>query len=277
MQNIENSSLDSSLRVPEDSGGTELLFDAMVEFAAGIGHELNNPLAVISGRAQTLLRDETNADRRRALSVIIDQTCRAYEMISSIRSLARPPLPERNAISARQFFDEWTARERERFEAFDIEVVISGTEILNDVSMIVDESMLAVILDAFGKNATDALNYKKLKRRFETLGDDVEDETGRVVLFASTRVDEKGERFLALGVEDNGIGVSPEIRRLVFSPFFSGRQAGRGLGVGLSKAWRFAKLLGARLLCDDARAFPVGCRWSVELPRVLINAPEPAR
>jgi signal transduction histidine kinase len=53
-------------------------------------------------------------------------------------------------------------------------------------------------------------------------------------------------------VEDDGPGIPAEIRSLVFDPYFSGRQAGRGLGFGLSKAWRIMQQLGGSLRLDDS-------------------------
>lgn len=67
---------------------------AMAEFAAGAGHEINNPLAIIGGRAQLFLREETDPERRRELALINAQVKRAYEMIADMRLFARPPRPE---------------------------------------------------------------------------------------------------------------------------------------------------------------------------------------
>ena len=67
---------------------------ALAEFAAGAGHEINNPLTVISGRAESLLRDETDPERRRALALICAQAMRVHEMIADMMLFARPPRPE---------------------------------------------------------------------------------------------------------------------------------------------------------------------------------------
>ena len=48
-------------------------------------------------------------------------------------------------------------------------------------------------------------------------------------------------------VADNGPGIAPEVRRHLFDPFFSARQAGRGLGLGLAKAWRIVTAHGGRI------------------------------
>ena len=65
--------------------------DSLKEFAYGAGHELNNPLANIASRAQTLLREETHPDRRRRLAAINTQAFRAHEMLADMMLFARPP------------------------------------------------------------------------------------------------------------------------------------------------------------------------------------------
>ena len=59
-------------------------------------------------------------------------------------------------------------------------------------------------------------------------------------------------RRSVLQIEDNGPGIPPEVRPHIFDPFYSGREAGRGLGFGLSKAWRIITLHGGSLSVDSA-------------------------
>ena len=66
----------------------------MKELAYGASHEINNPLANIAARAQALLRDEADPERRRSLEAIYQQAMRAHEMISDLMLFARPPEPE---------------------------------------------------------------------------------------------------------------------------------------------------------------------------------------
>ena len=67
--------------------------EALREFAYGAGHEINNPLANIATRAQSLLLDEQSPERRRRLAVIVDQAFRARDMIGGLMVYARPPRP----------------------------------------------------------------------------------------------------------------------------------------------------------------------------------------
>ena len=64
---------------------------ALKELAYGAGHEVNNPLANIAARAQTLLEDEVDPERRRKLIAIHRQAMRAHEMIADLMLFARPP------------------------------------------------------------------------------------------------------------------------------------------------------------------------------------------
>ena len=81
----------------------------MAEFAAGAGHEINNPLTVISGRAQLLLREETDPERRHALALISAQAMRVYEMIADMMLFARPPRPELQPVELVELIDELVA------------------------------------------------------------------------------------------------------------------------------------------------------------------------
>src|SRR5262245_35743107 len=64
---------------------------ALYNFAYGLSHEINNPLANISARAQTLLVDEKDPERRRKLATIVQQAFKAHEMIADLMLFARPP------------------------------------------------------------------------------------------------------------------------------------------------------------------------------------------
>src|SRR5262252_7851680 len=64
---------------------------ALYNFAYGLSHEINNPLANIATRAQTLLADEKDAERRRKLATIVQQAFKAHEMIADLMLFAHPP------------------------------------------------------------------------------------------------------------------------------------------------------------------------------------------
>jgi C4-dicarboxylate-specific signal transduction histidine kinase len=66
-------------------------------------------------------------------------------------------------------------------------------------------------------------------------------------------------------VEDDGAGIAEDVQKLMFCPYYSGRQAGRGLGFGLSKAWRIMEQLGGSL-CYEIPENGRGAGFVVRLP-----------
>src|SRR5438309_5490961 len=81
-----------------DSALEAAKLQALYNFAYGLSHEINNPLANISARAQTLLLDEKNPERRRKLATIVQQAFKAHEMIADLMLFARPPALRPEAV-----------------------------------------------------------------------------------------------------------------------------------------------------------------------------------
>jgi signal transduction histidine kinase len=86
---------------------------------------------------------------------------------------------------------------------------------------------------------------------------------GRVVIEVTRRAPPDGG-WCEINVADDGRGMSVDAARRAFDPFFSGREAGRGAGLGLSKAWRLVELNGGRVLLDSRPGR--GTRVSIQLP-----------
>src|SRR5687768_281942 len=78
---------------------------ALYNLAYGLSHEINNPLANIATRAQTLLLEERDPERRRKLATINQQAFRAHEMIADLMLFARPPAPRLEAVDAAELVD----------------------------------------------------------------------------------------------------------------------------------------------------------------------------
>src|SRR4051812_32951054 len=175
--------------------------DAMKELAYGASHEINNPLANIAARAQTLLDDEQDPQRRQKLIAIHRQAMRAHEMISDLMLFARPPkftmapirLSEliRNVIGGLSTF----AEERSA------QLKCTDSESLHEICG--DETQLGVALHAVVKNALEAVD------------------DGGCVSVATRRNEIAGRPWIEIIVGDDGPGVSAEVRRHMFDPFYS--------------------------------------------------------
>ena len=74
----------------------------------------------------------------------------------------------------------------------------------------------------------------------------------------------EGREIAKIHIRDNGPGIKPDERRHIFDPFFSARQAGRGLGLGLSKAWRIITNHGGQIEVSSQPGH--GTTFTVTLP-----------
>jgi signal transduction histidine kinase len=207
--------------------------EAVKELAYGAGHEINNPLANIAARAQTLLADEADPERGRKLAAIHRQAMRAHEMIADLMLFSRPPklncAPCDLAQIARQVINQLSERAHEQ-----------GTQLscdLGDEPLVLhaDSTQLAVAIQAVVVNALEAVG-----------------EAGRVHI-AVQRIESEGVPVGEITIRDDGPGISEEVRRRMFDPFFSGREAGRGLGFGLSKCWRIVTDHGGQVVVRQPR------------------------
>jgi len=215
--------------------------EAMAEFAAGAGHEINNPLAIIAGRAQLLVRDETDAERRRELALINAQVKRAYEMIADMRLFARPPRPEPKSIDLVALVDRLVAELAPQAAERATTLARSGHP--GPLEIEADPAQLSVAIHALCRNALEAIGHG-----------------GRIEI-----VLDGGPSAVRIRVSDTGPGIPPEHLPHLFDPFFSARQAGRGLGLGLSKCWRIVTGHGGRI--DVETQLAQGTTFTIELPR----------
>ena len=247
--------------------------EALKEFAYGAGHEINNPLANISARAQTLLKDERDPERRQKLAAINTQAFRAHEMIADLMLFARPPemKPERIELApflaelARTWQDQAGGQQTEmrlcvpdashRQSPADSSGNLNGDSSGGTLAVWADANALAVALRALVTNALEALGR----------GGRVEVVARPALAGPSGQPAGPGcSAAVEISVRDNGPGIPAEIRGRLFDPYFSGREAGRGLGFGLCKCWRIVTAQGGRI--DAASDVGAGATFTITLP-----------
>ncbi len=205
---------------------------AMKAFAYGAGHELNNPLANISARSQLLLADEEDPERRRSLAVIQQQAHRAYEMIADMMLFAEPPVPQWEDVNPSQLMEGLAAEILPLAEAQGTEFTWTAELSLPNVQL--DSTQWKVAMRALLKNALEALGNAGHVRW----------EVGLVPEAPQVREpsNDSLSRALYWTISDTGPGISAEERLRIFDPFYSGREAGRGLGFGLPKAAQIVRM-----------------------------------
>lgn len=229
---------------------------SLYNFAYGLSHEINNPLANIATRAQTLLIDEQDPERRRKLTTIVQQAFRAHEMIADLMLFARPPALELRrtdlAMLAETVVKEMQPLAAEQQTAL---VKSGGKKLL----AIVDPVQIAVALKAMILNSLEAVKTGgRVEAKVEREGQRHEE---RAKSNGQPRRSPKIER-ICLSVTDDGPGISADALPQIFDPFFCGREAGRGLGLGLSKAWRIVELHGGQI---EVASTPGSTQFTIRL------------
>lgn len=224
---------------------------ALAEFAAGASHEINNPLAVISGQSQYLLKGELDEPQRKALESIIRQTQRIHAILVELMQFARPPRIIRQRIALNPLL----AAAVEEFHGVAGEAGVRLDCLMPGPSIWIDGDprQLQTALGCLVRNAIEAASPAKGWARISA-----RELSGRVDVL----------------VEDSGPGLSPAQRERMFDPFFSGRSAGRGRGLGLPTAWRLARENGGDVRCEPTTAGPTRFVLSLPLPDAGSQTPE---
>jgi signal transduction histidine kinase len=192
-------------------------------FAAGVAHEVNNPLGSISSLVQSLLPDETDLARRTTLHTMLAQITRISNTLKDLVNFARPSPSQRSRFDLNEL-----VRETLRLVAYNSRFQGIGFEprLAADLKLaFADSNEIQQVLINLIFNAADASQHRGGTIRIVT-----ENQAGR---------DSGGQiKKVLMRVADNGIGIPPEHLSRVFDPFFTTKPAGAGVGLGLSLCQR---------------------------------------
>ncbi len=207
----------------------ERVLEAIGEFAAGAAHELNNRIAVIRGRAQLLLEGEQEAARLRALETILQETRRVREILQKLYDLAQPAEPEFERVEPLEVVHEAVDRlRRELTGAGECCVEIEAAD--QALRVQADPEMLREALYELIRNAVEA---------------------GQGPVRIAVRATARNAVVVRIM---NQATMDQRLQRLAWVPFYSGREAGRGVGLGLPLARRLVEAQGGRLRLYSAAA-----------------------
>jgi len=194
----------------------------MGEMAAGISHELNQPLTAITTYAQaakrllagTPLQDDDVAD---ALEQIAAQALRAGEIIRRLRNLVRNRETQREPTQINGLIEELGTLTRADARMYDVRVMLELAPHLPLLNL--DPIQIQQVLLNLVQNAVQALQYTESNAR-------------EVVI--STALNADGD--VEVSVRDTGMGVSTEMLGRLFMPFATTKSTGTGLGLAISRS-----------------------------------------
>lgn len=219
------------------------------ELAAGIAHEINNPLAIIAattGVVRDMFDPEFNVpwtpERiQDELANIDSAVFKARGITQTLLKFSRKNPPRLVPVNVNKILEQVVAGLKEHeFELSDIELVRDYDPDLPDIML--DPDQISQVFLNLINNAGDAIEG-----------------TGTITL--ATHHD---DGFVRVTVSDNGVGMAPEIMEKIFLPFYTTKDVGKGTGLGLSVSSSIVEAMGGKIEAQSVK--DAGSSFTVVLP-----------
>lgn len=205
------------LKVNEDLNASQkqliqsMKLAALGQLVSEMAHEVNNPLMVISGIAQLLLCDEQNGKLQNDLQTIVDECQRAKSIMQRLLKFSRPGSGEFRTVDVNASIEYLLSIVRHQFETTGIRI---ETRFESERFVVLgDEQQIQEVLLNLLNNARDAIKG-----------------AGRVEIATHNY-----DHTVSIEVADSGQGISPEVMERLFSPYFTTKSNGNGLGLSICR------------------------------------------
>jgi nitrogen-specific signal transduction histidine kinase len=202
---------------------------ALGSMAAGLAHEIRNPLGSIKGAAQVIEELVSSGapteEFKDLLSVVVEEADRLNRVVFEFLMYARPTSGKPQVLNVNQILE----RSIQVFQTRPENTVTVNTELTPDLDLVqMDGERLHQVFLNLMLNAAEA-DGDRSKRRIEISTHE------RLVrsMFAGSSYSDKVRRFVEIRFSDNGPGLSPDIIENIFIPFFTTKESGSGLGLSI--------------------------------------------
>jgi signal transduction histidine kinase len=199
------------------------------EMAAGAAHEMNNPLAVISGRSQLLAGTLSDPKHKAMAHLIHEQSHRLSAIITELMDFAKPEPPHPAETDLADLVQRALHEAKMQHDPADRRIEVTMTDV---PAVVVDPHQVCAALTEVIDNALHATDAA----------------AGQIELHAA--FDPYSSRVVVT-VSDNGCGMDEGTVKRAFDPFFSNKPAGRRRGLGLAKALRWIEASGGSIRLES--------------------------
>jgi len=199
---------------------------ALGKLAAGVAHEINNPLTGILAYAEDILNEfDENSEQRSDVQVIIRETLRCRDIVRNLLDFSRQDVPKFQISEVNNIVENALNLVKKLPQFKDIVIVTSLKESLP--SIFTDQQQLIQVILNFMLNAADAMKFK-----------------GSITI--STEFDKQNDKCI-ISVEDTGPGIPENLIDKIFEPFFSTKGTS---GLGLAVSWGIIERHGGNIEVD---------------------------
>ena len=203
---------------------------SLEHFSYGIAHEINNPLGIIMGYTQLLLRGENpESEKYQDLKTIEKHVQICKSIVEDLLNFARSSKPSRDVVKLNHLVEDAVLFILQRFKFENGKIVRNYDS--NLPPMILDEKKIRQVIMNLIMNAADAIEEK-----------------GTITV--STRYDSE-DRQVAIQVKDTGCGIDQKYLPYIFDPFFTTKPTGEGKGLGLSVSYGIIKNHGGDIFAES--------------------------
>lgn len=222
---------------------------AVGQLAAGVAHEIGNPLASISAVAQTLRRKSNDKFVQEKLELVGKHIDRISNTVRQMVDFARPPRFEWKTCRMNAVIENALGIVRFDKRAKNISIDLNLAEGIPQTCALEDQ--LTQVFINIALNALDAL-------------ESTPDERAPSLTIASRSSPSARGRSIQVVFEDNGPGIEPSAVQRIFEPFFTTKDVGRGTGLGLAVCYRIIQVHGGIIHVDGRPG--EGARFTIEIP-----------
>ena len=185
---------------------------AIGEIAAGISHELNNPIGIICGFSEMMIKRESLSKKdRETVEDIYQEAVRCKNLLGRLLNFARTPEPNIKLTGIKNLIKQ-AVKTFENQEKYSL-VKFSITLPKEPVKIYIDSVQMRQVFINLILNACDAMNN-----------------SGKIKI--TLNVDDKNS---IISFKDNGTGINPENMEKIFTPFYSSKPKGVGLGLAICR------------------------------------------